>query len=145
MGPMTMTDPGFPRGWGANSRGGAPTYDFAKFSQKLHEIERIWTRGEDVPRFTPWIRYCTEELLPRIITACNSSCGKECFYIRVSRILSTGGGGGRCIPVFLWADTPIGRHPPHWQTPPPPDRHPTQHYEIRSTSGRYASYWNAFL
>ena len=24
---------------------GAPTYDFAKFSQKLHEIERIWTRG----------------------------------------------------------------------------------------------------
>ena len=21
---------------------GAPTYDFAKFSQKLHEIERIW-------------------------------------------------------------------------------------------------------
>ena len=25
--------------------GGAPTYDFAKFSQKLHEIERIWTRG----------------------------------------------------------------------------------------------------
>ena len=26
-------------------RGGAPTYDFAKFSQKLHEIERIWTPG----------------------------------------------------------------------------------------------------
>ena len=24
---------------------GAPTYDFAKFPQKLHEIERIWTRG----------------------------------------------------------------------------------------------------
>ena len=24
---------------------GAPTYDFAKFSQKLHEIERIYTRG----------------------------------------------------------------------------------------------------
>ena len=30
---------------------GAPTYDFAKFSQKLHEIERIWApwRGR-VPR-----------------------------------------------------------------------------------------------
>ena len=27
--------------WGGG--GGAPTYDFAKFSQKLHEIERIWT------------------------------------------------------------------------------------------------------
>ena len=23
---------------------GAPTYDFAKFPQKLHDIERIWTR-----------------------------------------------------------------------------------------------------
>ena len=42
-----MADPGFPRGGGANSPGGggAPTYDFAKFSQKLHEIERIWTPG----------------------------------------------------------------------------------------------------
>ena len=38
-----MADPGFPRGGGANSPGGAPTYDFAKFSQKLHEIERVWT------------------------------------------------------------------------------------------------------
>ena len=39
----SVADPGFPRGGGANSPGGAPTYDFAKFSQKLHEIERIWT------------------------------------------------------------------------------------------------------
>ena len=30
--------------------GGAPTYDFAKFSQKLHEIERIWAPGGRVPR-----------------------------------------------------------------------------------------------
>ena len=36
-----VADLGFPRGGGANSPGGAPTYDFAKFSQKLHEIERI--------------------------------------------------------------------------------------------------------
>ena len=28
--------------WGANPPG-APTYDLTKFSQKLHEIERIWT------------------------------------------------------------------------------------------------------
>ena len=33
------------RGGGANSPGGLPTYDFAKFSQKLHDIERIWTPG----------------------------------------------------------------------------------------------------
>ena len=44
--PMPVADPGFPRGGGANSPGGAPTYDFAKFSQKLHEIERIWIGGE---------------------------------------------------------------------------------------------------
>ena len=30
---------------GAQTPQGAPTYDFAKFSQKLHEIERIWTGG----------------------------------------------------------------------------------------------------
>ena len=30
---------------GAPTFQGAPTYDFAKFSQKLHEIERIWTPG----------------------------------------------------------------------------------------------------
>ena len=44
----TVADLGFFRGGGANSPGGgAPTYDFAKFSQKLHEIERIWApRGE---------------------------------------------------------------------------------------------------
>ena len=40
---IAVADPGFPRGGGANSPGGAPTYNFAKFSQKLHEIERIWT------------------------------------------------------------------------------------------------------
>ena len=40
-----VADPGFPRGGGANSPGGAPTYDFANFSRKLHEIERIWTPG----------------------------------------------------------------------------------------------------
>ena len=31
--------------------GGAPTYDFAKFSRKMHGIQRIWTSGGwDVPR-----------------------------------------------------------------------------------------------
>ena len=42
---FTVADPGFPRGGGTNSPGGAPTYDFAKFSRKLHEIERIWIPG----------------------------------------------------------------------------------------------------
>ena len=46
-GGRAVADLGFPRDRGANSRGGggrAPTYDFAKISQKLHEIDRIWTR-----------------------------------------------------------------------------------------------------
>ena len=34
-------DPGLPVGGGTNPPGGAPTYDFAKFCQKLHEIENI--------------------------------------------------------------------------------------------------------
>ena len=40
----SVADPEFLRGGGANSPG-EPTCDFAKFSQKLHEIERIWTPG----------------------------------------------------------------------------------------------------
>ena len=31
--------------WGRQLSGGAPTYGFEKISQKLHEIERIWTVG----------------------------------------------------------------------------------------------------
>ena len=44
----------FPEEGAPTPRGGAPTYDFAKFSQKLHEIERIWTPrgGARVQNFT---------------------------------------------------------------------------------------------
>ena len=35
----------FPEEGAPTLQGGAPTYDFAKISQKLHEIERIWTPG----------------------------------------------------------------------------------------------------
>ena len=39
-------DPGFHVGGGANPPGGgAPTYNFANFSEKLHEIEKILGRG----------------------------------------------------------------------------------------------------
>ena len=38
------SDPGFPVGRGADPLGGAPTYDFVKFSEKLHEIEKILGR-----------------------------------------------------------------------------------------------------
>ena len=60
---LSLADPGFSRGGGANSPGGAPTYDFAKFSQKLHDIERIWTGGR-----------VSKILLCRSATACISTC-----------------------------------------------------------------------
>ena len=40
--PLTVADPGFPRGGASPCE--APTYEFAKFPPKMHEIERIWTR-----------------------------------------------------------------------------------------------------
>ena len=36
----TGADPGFPIGGGTNPPGGTPTYDFAKFCKKLHELEK---------------------------------------------------------------------------------------------------------
>ena len=50
-----MADPGFPRGGGAYSPGGPPTYDFAKNSQKLHEIERIWAPGGEGARVQNYV------------------------------------------------------------------------------------------
>ena len=40
-----VADLGYPRGGGANSQGGAPTHDFAKISQKLHEIKKYLDPG----------------------------------------------------------------------------------------------------
>ena len=51
---LTGADPGFPVGGGANPLGGAPTYDFAKFCEKLHEIEKILgRRGGRAPGAPP--------------------------------------------------------------------------------------------
>ena len=41
----SVADPGFPEEGAPTLQEGAPTYDFAKLSQKLHKIERIWTPG----------------------------------------------------------------------------------------------------
>ena len=38
---ISVADPGFPRGGGANPKGGRPTYYLANFSRKLHENEEI--------------------------------------------------------------------------------------------------------
>ena len=51
---MQGTDPGISAGEGANPRwegGRSPTYDFAKFSQKLHEIEICHCDGSYLTQF----------------------------------------------------------------------------------------------
>ena len=52
---LAVADPGFPRGGAPTPQGGAPTYEFVEFSQKLHEIERISTPrgGARVPCAPP--------------------------------------------------------------------------------------------
>ena len=59
-----VADPGFPRGGGANSPGRAPTYDFAKISQKLHEIERICTPWGGRASLAPPLRSATDLHFP---------------------------------------------------------------------------------
>ena len=109
-----------------------------------------------------------------IFTARKRSLRRLCFYICLSVILFTSGGGevpGQVPPGRYTAPLPPGRStppagtprirynppgrytppagtPPHpgrytppWQVHPPP----AVHAGIRSTSGRYASQWNAFL
>ena len=41
----TGADPGFPVGGAREPSGGVPTYDFAKFCEKMHEIEKILGHG----------------------------------------------------------------------------------------------------
>ena len=75
------------------------------------------------------------------------------MFLQASVILSTGGGvasvhAGMPAPPTRQTPPGPGRHTP-WtrQTPPRPGRHPPREADasIRSMSGRYASYWNAFL
>ena len=74
--------------------------------------------------------------------------------MHLSVILFTGGSTWAGTPpeqVHPRVGTPLGRNtPPRTGTPPPPllgryNPPPSVHAGIRSTSGRYASYWNAFL
>ena len=93
------------------------------------------------------------------------------MFLQVSVILLKGGVSASVhagMPTPHWDQIPLpqsrhptSRHPPGADTPPeqtlpiqqtapeqtpPPSRHPLEADSgIRSTSGRYASYWNAFL
>ena len=52
---FAVADPGFPKGGGANPKGGSPTYYLANFCRKLHENEEILGQrgGARVPRAPP--------------------------------------------------------------------------------------------
>ena len=73
--PLSGVHPGFPVGGDANSPEGGPTYDFAKFSKKLHEIEKFLGRGGGAGA-PPWIRHCLlmetlQEIIPHRICGLN--------------------------------------------------------------------------
>ena len=99
------------------------------------------------------------------------SCGQGYVFTGVCDSVNRGGG---CLPqCMLGCHTPPDENPPTWKTPPhgetplrdgtpgmenpPPGGEPSPpapgmenppreaDSSIRSTSGRYASYWNAFL
>ena len=84
------------------------------------------------------------------------SCGQGNIFTPVCHSVHRGGGLPQCV-MGCHPPHPRSRHPPE-QTPPeqtPPGADPPSSPEqtppreadssIRSTSGRYASYWNAFL
>ena len=66
------------------------------------------------------------------ITALKWSFRRLCFH----RCLSVHGG----CPIAYWGTPPCGQRPPPWADTPC-----TVHAGVRSTSGRYASHWKAFL
>ena len=69
------------------------------------------------------------------------------MFLQVSVILSTGGGLRRTPPDQGEPPQDQGEPPPEEADPPGPRRTPPREEDcsIRSMSGRYASYWNAFL
>ena len=73
------------------------------------------------------------------------SLRRLCFYTCLLVILLTG--EGVSAPVHAGIHPPDPRPGPETDDPPGADRPPLYSacWEIRATSGRYASYWNAFL
>ena len=92
--------------------------------------------------------------ISRFLPPANKVWGKVIFFAPVCHSVHGGGGvPGQVPPAGTppWAGTPQAGTPP-WAGTPPMGRYtpwagtpPSVHAWIRSTSGRYASYWNAFL
>ena len=109
------------------------------------------------PNMVKLIQYVTRtvsKLVVSILLKCLLVTAGKVMFLQVCVKNSVHKGEG-WIPAFLWAIThppathpSLGRHPltRHPLGRHPPCRPPTpKYYGIRSTSGWYASYWNAFL
>ena len=86
----------------------------------------------------------------RLITARKRSLGQCNIFAPVCHSVHGGGGGrpGQVHPRTRYAPRDQVHIPPRPGTPPRDQVHPPQSsacWEIRTTRGRYASYWNAFF
>ena len=97
--------------------------------------------------FSEWLWHGQDKVIKgsrNLITARRRSLRRLCFHTCLSVILFTGG----CLPQCILGYTPPPRADTPWgaDTPPATDTpRSSACWEIRATSGRYASYWNAYL
>ena len=123
--------------------------------ERENKLNWTWMCPSRSTRITPYIvepaaTYQEGHPAYVVITGRNEVVAKVMFLL-VSVILLTGGGGMSEADPPPGADTPRvrpprSRHTPREQTPPGTKYTPPEADSgIRSTSGRYASYWNAFL
>ena len=130
------------------------TSHFTRVTEVRHIFNRIILQNYDID--IP-LKFC---LLPDWLVpnphCCHNKCSKLCRPQRswgkviFSEACVKNSIHGGSAPLHARIHTPLpgirGRHPPGTRHPPrsrPPQR--SVCWEIRATSGRYASYWNAIL
>ena len=116
-------------------------HDTNNLHGSLHACEFVNVTGHAIPRRAEYT--CHARNVSYIFTGRNEVVAMVMFLL-VSVILFT---GGVCLSAY-WDTTsppPMSRHPPSRH--PPPEQAPPRAGTpgIQSMSGRYASYWNAFL
>ena len=110
-----------------------------------HPVGQVHPHRDCSGQYASWNAFLFSS---RYFMICIITTREGCFH----RCLSVHGGGGwGCLPLVpgevCQTLPPLGRHPPPGQTPLLGQTHTpcAVHAGIRSTSGRYASHWNAFL
>ena len=113
------------------------------FMSSPHPVVGPATTWRNAP--TKYLKICRKL---QIKMAFHKVWGKVIFS--VACVKNSLHGGGVCLSA-CWDTPPRDQAPPWDQAPPGADTPQTRHplhsacWEIRSTSGRYASYWNAIL